>query len=82
MELQPVLPNESATENPGRLAELAVAAEESGDTTAWLPGHLLPPEPFGATYGGVYEPLVASAFLAARTSRIRFAHLGAGAADA
>jgi alkanesulfonate monooxygenase SsuD/methylene tetrahydromethanopterin reductase-like flavin-dependent oxidoreductase (luciferase family) len=31
----------------------------------------LPPAPFGAVYGGVYEPLVTLAWLAAQTSRIR-----------
>jgi probable F420-dependent oxidoreductase len=56
---------------PERLVELAVAAEQIGYETAWLPDHLLPPEPFGTTYGGVYEPLVTLSFLAARTSRIR-----------
>jgi alkanesulfonate monooxygenase SsuD/methylene tetrahydromethanopterin reductase-like flavin-dependent oxidoreductase (luciferase family) len=72
VELQVVLPDESASMPPERLAELAVAAEELGFGTAWLPDHLLPPAPFGPTYGGVYEPLVTIGFLAARTTRIRF----------
>jgi alkanesulfonate monooxygenase SsuD/methylene tetrahydromethanopterin reductase-like flavin-dependent oxidoreductase (luciferase family) len=72
VELQVVLPDESATMPPERLTELAVAAEEFGFGTAWLPDHLLPPGEFGPTYGGVYEPLVTIGFLAARTSRIRF----------
>lgn len=67
-----VLPDESATMSPERLVELAVAAEELGYGTAWLPDHLLPPGPFGSTYGGVYEPLVTIGYLAARTTRIRF----------
>ncbi|WP_202870006.1 TIGR03619 family F420-dependent LLM class oxidoreductase [Kribbella caucasensis] len=71
MELQVVLPDESAEMPPERLVELAVAAEEIGYGTAWLPDHLLPPAPFGATYGGVYEPLVSLAYIAARTTRIR-----------
>lgn len=72
VELQVVLPDESATMPPERLTELAVAAEELGFGTAWLPDHLLPPGEFGSTYGGVYEPLVTIGFLAARTTRIRF----------
>ena len=72
VELQMVLPDESATMAPERLIELAVAAEELGYSTAWLPDHLLPPGDFGPTYGGVYEPLVTIGYLAARTTRIRF----------
>jgi alkanesulfonate monooxygenase SsuD/methylene tetrahydromethanopterin reductase-like flavin-dependent oxidoreductase (luciferase family) len=72
VELQVVLPDESAAMPPERLVELAVAAEELGYGTAWLPDHLLPPGEFGPTYGGVYEPLVTIGYLAARTSRIRF----------
>jgi probable F420-dependent oxidoreductase len=67
-----VLPDESAGMPPDRLVELAVAAEELGYGTAWLPDHLLPPGEFGPTYGGVYEPLVTIGYLAARTTRIRF----------
>ena len=72
VELQAVLPDESATMSPERLVELAVAAEELGYGTAWLPDHLLPPGEFGSTYGGVYEPLVTIGYLAARTTRIRY----------
>ncbi len=72
VELQVVLPDESAAMPPERLVELAVAAEELGYGTAWLPDHLLPPGEFGPTYGGVYEPLVTIGYLAARTTRIRF----------
>ncbi|MGZ0145505.1 LLM class flavin-dependent oxidoreductase [Kribbella sp. WER1] len=71
-ELQVVLPDESAAMQPERLVELAVAAEQLGYGTAWLPDHLLPPGDFGSTYGGVYEPLVTIGYLAARTTRIRF----------
>lgn len=71
MELEVVLPDESPAMRPERLAELAVAAEELGYATAWLPDHLLPPGPFGTMYGGVYEPLVTLGWLAARTTRIR-----------
>jgi probable F420-dependent oxidoreductase len=72
VELQVVLPDESAAMPPERLVELAIAAEELGYGTAWLPDHLLPPGEFGSTYGGVYEPLVTIGYLAARTTRIRF----------
>ncbi|MET9312688.1 LLM class flavin-dependent oxidoreductase [Kribbella sp. NPDC003505] len=72
VELQVVLPDESATMPPDRLVELAIAAEDLGFGTAWLPDHLLPPGEFGSTYGGVYEPLVTIGYLAARTTRIRF----------
>jgi alkanesulfonate monooxygenase SsuD/methylene tetrahydromethanopterin reductase-like flavin-dependent oxidoreductase (luciferase family) len=72
VELQVVLPDESATMPPERLVELATAAEDLGYGTAWLPDHLLPPGEFGPTYGGVYEPLVTIGYLAARTRRIRF----------
>lgn len=72
VELQAVLPDESAAMAPERLVELAIAAEELGYGTAWLPDHLLPPGEFGSTYGGVYEPLVTIGYLAARTTRIRF----------
>jgi alkanesulfonate monooxygenase SsuD/methylene tetrahydromethanopterin reductase-like flavin-dependent oxidoreductase (luciferase family) len=72
VDLQVVLPDESATMPPERLTELAVAAEELGFGAAWLPDHLLPPGEFGPTYGGVYEPLVTIGYLAARTTRIRF----------
>ncbi|WP_432946022.1 TIGR03619 family F420-dependent LLM class oxidoreductase [Kribbella sp. CA-253562] len=72
VELQVVLPDESAAMSPERLVELAVVAEELGYGTAWLPDHLLPPGAFGSTYGGVYEPLVTIGYLAARTTRIRF----------
>jgi alkanesulfonate monooxygenase SsuD/methylene tetrahydromethanopterin reductase-like flavin-dependent oxidoreductase (luciferase family) len=71
VELQVVLPDESATMPPERLVELAVAAEDLGYGTAWLPDHLLPPGEFGPTYGGVYEPLVTIGYLAAQTTRIR-----------
>ncbi|MFD7155381.1 LLM class flavin-dependent oxidoreductase [Kribbella sp. NPDC059898] len=71
-ELQVVLPDESAAMPPERLVELAIAAEQLGYGTAWLPDHLLPPGEFGSTYGGVYEPLVTIGYLAARTTRIRF----------
>ncbi|SFW67746.1 TIGR03619 family F420-dependent LLM class oxidoreductase [Amycolatopsis australiensis] len=71
MDLEAVLPNEQPDLDPGRPAELARLAEDLGYRTAWLPDHLLPPGPFGEVFGGVYEPLVTLAHIAARTSRIR-----------
>ncbi|XVQ12619.1 TIGR03619 family F420-dependent LLM class oxidoreductase [Spirillospora sp. CA-255316] len=71
MRLHAVLPDESPGADPGRIVELAVLAEELGYGGVWLPDHLLPPERFGPVYGGVYEPLITLAHVAARTSRIR-----------
>ncbi|PZF82231.1 TIGR03619 family F420-dependent LLM class oxidoreductase [Jiangella anatolica] len=70
-ELQVILPNESPRMAPSRLTELAVLAERLGYDAVLLPDHLLPPEPYGPAYGGVYEPLTTLAFLAAATERIR-----------
>ena len=66
-----VLPDESPDMAPETLAELAAAADRLGYRTLYLPDHLLPPTPYGTTYGGVYEPLVTLAHIAARTSTIR-----------
>lgn len=71
MRIDAVLPNESPTMAPERLVELARQAEDLGYGTVWLPDHLLPPGPYGDTYGGVYEPLITLAHLAASTSEIR-----------
>lgn len=69
--LEVVLPNEQPDLAPGRPAELARLAEDLGYRTAWLPDHLIPPGAFGDVFGGVYEPLVTLAHVAALTSRIR-----------
>jgi len=66
-----VLPDESPDVAPHTVVELAQEAERLGYRTAYLPDHLLPPAPYGDTYGGVYEPLVTLAHVAARTSTIR-----------
>ncbi|MDT7805836.1 MAG: hypothetical protein QOI78_9269 [Actinomycetota bacterium] len=71
MNLEVVLPNEHPDLPPGRPAELARVAEDLGYRTAWLPDHLIPPGAFGDVFGGVYEPLVTLAHIAALTSRIR-----------
>lgn len=69
--LQVVLPNESPEMPPHTLTDLTVRAEELGVDAVWLPDHLLPPEPHGSVFGGVYEPLATLSFLAARTRRVR-----------
>lgn len=69
--LQVVLPNESPRTPARTLVDLGVRAEELGAHTVWLPDHLLPPAPYGTAFGGVYEPLVTLAYLAARTERVR-----------
>ncbi len=71
MDLEVVLPDESPEMAPETLVKLAEAAERLGYRTLYLPDHLLPPAPYGDTYGGVYEPLVTLAHLAASTSAIR-----------
>lgn len=71
MDLEVVLPDESPSMPPAVLGELARAAEELGYATAWLPDHVLPPGAFGATFGGVYEPLVTIGHLSALTDRLR-----------
>ncbi|MFD7308028.1 TIGR03619 family F420-dependent LLM class oxidoreductase [Promicromonospora sp. NPDC059942] len=72
MELQVVLPDESPAMPARTLVDLAQRAEGLGYTTAWLPDHVLPPGPYGATFGGVYEPLVTIGHLTAVTERLRF----------
>ncbi|SEO54610.1 TIGR03619 family F420-dependent LLM class oxidoreductase [Amycolatopsis saalfeldensis] len=70
MDLQVVLPDEAPDLDPGQFAGLARSAEELGYESVWLPDHVLPPGPFGEVYGGVYEPLVTLAYIAAATERI------------
>ncbi len=72
MELQVVLPDESPSMPARTLVDLARAAEDLGYTTAWLPDHVLPPDEYGPTFGGVYEPLVTIGHLAAVTTHLRF----------
>ncbi|WP_277212650.1 TIGR03619 family F420-dependent LLM class oxidoreductase [Isoptericola croceus] len=71
MELEVVLPDESPSMPVDTLVDLTQAAEELGYSTAWLPDHVLPPGEYGATFGGVYEPLVTIGHLAAVTERLR-----------
>src|SRR4051794_41581060 len=69
--LEVVPPNEQPDLDPAQPAELARRAEDLGYHAAWLPDHLIPPGAFGDVFGGVYEPLVTLAHIAARTDRIR-----------
>ncbi|NED97895.1 TIGR03619 family F420-dependent LLM class oxidoreductase [Phytoactinopolyspora alkaliphila] len=71
MELHVVLPDESPSMPVDTLVDLARAAEELGYSAAWLPDHVLPPGEYGATFGGVYEPLVTIGHLAAVTERLQ-----------
>ncbi|AKU18619.1 TIGR03619 family F420-dependent LLM class oxidoreductase [Luteipulveratus mongoliensis] len=74
MRFQMILPNESTEVPPGRITEIAVAAERLGFETAYLPDHLLPPGEYGPPpkpFGGVYEPLITLAHIASQTSTIR-----------
>lgn len=72
MELQVVLPNEFPTMPARTLVDLARTAEDLGYTTAWLPDHVLPPGEYGASFGGVHEPLVTIGHLTAVTEHLRF----------
>jgi len=71
MDLEVVLPDESTSMPVRVLVDLARAAEDLGYSAAWLPDHVLPPSAYGATFGGVYEPLVTIGHLAAVTERLR-----------
>lgn len=71
MRLQVVLPDESTAMPANQLLELARQAEHLGFDTAWLPDHILPPQTYGPTYGGVCEPLISLAAIAAVTTTLR-----------
>ncbi|MBF6333118.1 TIGR03619 family F420-dependent LLM class oxidoreductase [Nocardia transvalensis] len=70
MRLHVVLPDESAAMPVSQLVELAQEAEALGFAGVWLPDHVLPPAEYGPVYGGVYEPLMTLAHVAAATSRV------------
>lgn len=70
MELHVVLPSETDQMPVGKLAELSMLAEESGFAGVWLPDHILLPGGHTGDLGGVYEPLVTLAHIAAVTQRI------------
>ncbi len=71
MRLEVILPDESPATPPSEIVEIARRAEELAYDGVFLPDHLLPPQPYGPTYGGLYEPLVTLSFIAAVTSRVR-----------
>lgn len=71
MDREIVLPDESTSMPVTALVELARAAEARGYAGAWLPDHILPPDDYGATFGGVFEPMVTLAHLAAVTTTMR-----------
>jgi probable F420-dependent oxidoreductase len=70
--LEIVLPDESVSMPASALVDIARTAEELGFVAAWLPDHVLPPEDFGSTFGGVYEPLVTIGHLSAVTESLQF----------
>ncbi|MFI0975961.1 TIGR03619 family F420-dependent LLM class oxidoreductase [Streptomyces sp. NPDC021093] len=70
MELHVVLPDESSEMPASALVDLAQEAEALGFAGLWLPDHVLPPAPYGPVYGGVYEPLLTLAHLAAVTREV------------
>jgi probable F420-dependent oxidoreductase len=72
MRLEVVLPDEVPAMPVSALVDLAQQAEDLGYATAYLPDHILPPGEYGATFGGVYEPLVTIAHLGAVTRDLRF----------
>jgi alkanesulfonate monooxygenase SsuD/methylene tetrahydromethanopterin reductase-like flavin-dependent oxidoreductase (luciferase family) len=65
-----VLPNYGAALEAGRLADVAVAAEEAGFQSGWVTDHLVVPADQAGTYGSIAEALVSLGFLAARTHRL------------
>jgi probable F420-dependent oxidoreductase len=70
MDLSVALSNDESDIGPASLVHQAQLADRLGYAGVWLPDHLLPPEPYGDVYGGVYEPLVTLAHLAAVTTRV------------
>lgn len=70
MKLSVALSNDEGTIGPDLIVEQARLADRLGYAGVWLPDHLLPPEPYGDVYGGVYEPLVLLSYVAAVTSRV------------
>lgn len=70
MKLSVALSNDESTIGPDLIVEQARLADRLGYAGVWLPDHLLPPEPYGDVYGGVYEPLMLLSHIAAVTSRV------------
>ena len=70
VDLDVVFRNESADASAKDVVDTAVEAEQLGYGTAWLPDHILPPGPYGETFGGVFEPLILLTAVASRTMRL------------
>ncbi|MDQ3614949.1 MAG: TIGR03619 family F420-dependent LLM class oxidoreductase [Chloroflexota bacterium] len=70
LELLAVLPTEDPSLAPRFLVDAAVRAEELGYDGVRMPDHLLFPDGFSGELGGVYDPLVTLASIAAVTDRI------------
>lgn len=70
MRLNVALSNDESDVDPGPIVAQARLAEELGYSGVWVPDHLLPPEPYGDVYGGVYEALMLLSHVAAVTDRV------------
>src|SRR5689334_13420297 len=70
MRLNVALSNDESDVDPGPIVAQARLAEELGYSGVWVPDHLLPPEPYGDVYGGVYEALMLLSHVAAVTNRV------------
>lgn len=70
MKLSVALSNDENVIGPELIVEQARVADRLGYAGVWLPDHLLPPEPYGEVYGGVYEPLILLSYVAAVTTRV------------
>ncbi|MGW1809678.1 TIGR03619 family F420-dependent LLM class oxidoreductase [Streptomyces sp. NPDC002078] len=75
MRLHTYIPSETPGQDAVEAADVAVHAERLGYHGVWLPDHPLPYYEYRDFYGGVWEPLVMLANIAARTTTVR---LGSG----
>jgi alkanesulfonate monooxygenase SsuD/methylene tetrahydromethanopterin reductase-like flavin-dependent oxidoreductase (luciferase family) len=65
-----ILPNYGAALDAGRLAGVAVTAEQAGFDSGWVTDHVFVPPEHAGTYGTIAEALVSLGFLAGRTRRL------------
>jgi probable F420-dependent oxidoreductase len=70
VKLSVALSNDESEIDPDLIVAQARLAEELGYAGVWLADHLLPPEPYGDVYGGVYEALMLLSHVAAITTRV------------
>ncbi|MYS20712.1 luciferase-type oxidoreductase, BA3436 family [Streptomyces sp. DvalAA-14] len=75
MRLHAYIPSETPGQDAAEAAAVAVHAERLGYHGVWLPDHPMPYYEYRDFYGGVWEPMVMLANIAALTTRIR---LGTG----